>query len=318
MFQKVVIPLDGSELAESVLPYVQQIASPLGAELILVRNIESSAYTFAADSSMAAARLLESMHQEIEKYLVRHREELERSGYRVQTEIARGDIASAIVRVATDHGADLIAMTTHGRSGVPRAVLGSVADRVVRSAHLPVLLIRAAAAEPTVETIREILVPLDGSELSEQALPFANGLAQKIGGRILLLRVVEELADADIFEIFEQSADGPSEMADLFDEAQSYLDRIQKKLSFSNITSKPQVVVAHPAQAILDAAAIDECDLIVMSTHGRSGIRRWVYGSIASKVLHGTECPLLLVRGHVREEVPEMILQHVAEAELAD
>ena len=93
---------------------------------------------------------------------------------------------------------------------------------------------------------------------------------------------------------------------------------MQKKLSFANIASDYQLVIGQPAPAILHAAAVESCDLIVMSTHGRSGFSRWVYGSVASKVLHETDCPLLLVRGHAREEVAEAVPRSVGEAQPAD
>ena len=204
MFQKVVVPLDGSELAEKVLSWVRQVTSPIGTELILMQNIELSAYAFASDSPGVAARLYQTIYRDTEKYLQRQKRVLTKEGYRVQMEIARGDTAGAIVQVAADLKADLIAMTTHGRTGIGRMTLGSIADRVVRTADLPVLLVRAGAEGPATESIREILVPLDGSELSEQALPIARMLAEKQGSHILLLQAIEQLEDIDLAELFDQ------------------------------------------------------------------------------------------------------------------
>ena len=313
MFQKILIPLDGSELAEKVLPYVRQVATPTDTALILVRNIELSSYALAAESPTMSVRLLEALQEDAETYLAQQKEVWHAEGYNVQIEITRSDTATAIIHAASTLKADLIAMTTHGRTGIGRMTLGSVADRVVRSAHLPVLLVRAAAAGPVNEQISSILLPLDGSELSEQALPLARLLARKLGSRILLLQALEELKDLELAELFAQVIGEHGVPNDWYDEAVGYLDKMQKKLAFAGVASTYQVAVGQPAESILRAAAVEKCDLIVMSTHGRSGVGRWVYGSVASKVLHETECPLLLVRGQVHEEFAEIAPYAVTE-----
>lgn len=305
MFQKVVVPLDGSQLAEKVLPYVRQVTSPLGSEIILLMNIDLTSYAFAANEVAMTGGLYESFSQSGQTYLVRQKATLEEAGYRVRCEITTGDTATRITEFATEVGADLIAMTTHGRTGMSRWALGSVADRIVRSALQPVLLIRADAAEPDPPGVLQILVPLDGSQLAEQALPIAQMLAQKMGARILLLQAVEALDDEELAQLFGQGAIESRTPVTWFTDAEQYLAHVQKKLEFVNVICDVRAVIGTPAEMILDTATAADCDLIVMSTHGRSGLSRWVYGSVASKVLHEAKCPLLLVRGHVRETVAQ-------------
>lgn len=312
MFKKIIVPLDGSEVAENVLPYVHTLTLPGETELYLIRNIELSAYAFGAESPTMMTELLDSISADAQTYLARHKDELQARGYCVTTRLTRGDTASSILQLATEQHAELIAMTTHGRTGVGRATLGSVADRVLRSADVPVLLVRDAAGASPGETLRQILVPLDGSDLSEQALPLARLLARELDSRILLLRSVESLDDVHLARLFEDRLDEHDVPSDWYNEAQVYLNQMQKNLQFANIPSEIRVVIGQPAQAILDAAAAEPCDLIVMSTHGRSGLSRWVYGSVTSKVLHETTCPLLIVRAHVREEVAEVEPRWVA------
>lgn len=313
MFQKVLVPLDGSKMAEKVLHTVRQIAQPSKTEIVLMRNVDQSAYALISDSPVVANRLFDSVQTETRKYLAQQKAVLERDGYGVHLEISRGDTAAAIIQVADDLNADLVAMTTHGRTGIGRMTLGSVADRVVRSAHLPILLVRAASPKTDKETIQKILLPLDGSVLSEQALPIARAVARDSGGSVLLLKAIEALEDIDLAELYNHQVDEHGIPTDWQNEAHLYLERMQKKLTFADVSSDYHVIVGRPAEAILHVAEQESCDLVVMSTHGRSGIGRWVYGSVASKVLHETECPLLLVRGHVREEADEVAPGHVVE-----
>lgn len=313
MFKKIVIPLDGSKLAEKVLPYLQHVTNPAESELVLVRNIELSSYAFASDSAFVTAELYEAVQDEAINYLKIQKEKLEESGFSVQMELARGDTATGIVQIATDLHADLIAMTTHGRTGLTRMAMGSVADRVVRSADVPILLVQAEAEQPVSSKLRKILVPLDGSELSEQALPIARLLASETDSQVLLLEVIESLADLELAELFNQIVgeyDVPNEW---YACAEDYLTRMKTKLDMANVNSDFHVAIGSPADCILHAAKAESCDLIIMSTHGRSGISRWVYGSVTGKVLNTAKCPLLLVRGHVRAQVAETMPQFAME-----
>ena len=144
MYRKILVPLDGSDLAEAVLPHVEMLAQTNGSEVILLRVAVNPAYQFAMSDPSIVGVLVSDMEAESEKYLKRMTEQLKSHGIAVTSEIAEGGTADCILKIAEQKGADLIAMSTHGRSGVARWLIGSMADRVVRTAKVPVLLVRPA------------------------------------------------------------------------------------------------------------------------------------------------------------------------------
>ena len=297
MYTKILIPLDSSKTAEQVLPYLTGLIAPQ-AELHLVSVVEPNMYAYALDSNDAAIhdKLQAVIHSDLEQYLVAVRAALQGQGYKVQTWVARGDAAQTIADVASKIQADLIAMTTHGRTGFARWALGSVADRVIQIAHQPILLVRIDQATATAYRISQILTPLDGSPLAEAALAHAEQIAQQTGATLHLLRVVEPLSSWQKTILSEHGYVEQELEAERCTEAQHYLTKVCKRLQTSNIATCTQVYTGGAADAILAVLEKDPVDLIVMSTHGLSGYSRWVYGSVASKVLHNSTCPLLLLR----------------------
>ncbi|RME61010.1 MAG: universal stress protein, partial [Caldilineae bacterium] len=191
MYKKIAIPLDGSPFSERILGYLPGLVTPHQTELVLLHVIELSHYV----SLMApdALHTVDMGHwrQEGEAYLKRVQGELRDQGYQVKARTIEGDVAGAICDAADQEDVDLIAMTTHGRSGFQNLLLGSVADRVVRTARQPVFLVRPQRdAKPRIP-LQRLLVPLDGSELAELALPQAIGLAKANRGEIWLLQAIE-------------------------------------------------------------------------------------------------------------------------------
>lgn len=297
MYQKVLIPLDGSPFAERVLSHIEWLTSPQAAEIILLHVVRPPTYVVGPEA-MAPLEPIDATYAEkdAEAYLKQVKGELREMGLQAHTQIGDGDVASTICGVADAQDADLIAMTTHGRSGVSRWAFGSVADRVIRSAPQPIFLVRGTDDVAPRKTIRKIMVPLDGSELAEQALPQAEVLAKEKGAEVLLLRAIEPLSDREFAALF-AAWESPEEVyAHRQTAAEQYLEQIQGELRATILSSEILVEEGHPAEVILDTAGAEAVDLIVMSTHGRSGLSRWVYGSIADKVLHKATCPLLLIR----------------------
>ncbi len=152
MYQRILVPLDGSPLSEAALPQAEGLARGVGAPLLLVRAVNVPATVIAAtgsDAGMVAPQLLEDAlegeEDEARDYLSQVAERLKAGGLQAAWEVVEGEPARAIIDTAHREGCDLIVLATHGRSGIPRAVLGSVADQVVRESHLPVLLVRPQA-----------------------------------------------------------------------------------------------------------------------------------------------------------------------------
>lgn len=297
MYTKILVPLDSSKTAEQVLPYIQALSTSDG-ELHLVSVVEPNMYSYAFASSESAVRekIQAIIHNELESYLANLCADLQAQGYRVKSWVARGDAAQTIADVATKVEADLIAMTTHGRTGLARWALGSVADRVIHIAHQPIFLVRMNGTPPMSYSIRQILTPLDGSTLAEDALAHAERIARQSGASLFLLRVLEPLGTWQKALLVEQGYDEAALEKERDEEAHRYLAQVHARLHAVKIENRYQVYSGGAANAILQILDKEPIDLVVMSTHGLSGYSRWVYGSVASKILHNSTCPLLLLR----------------------
>jgi nucleotide-binding universal stress UspA family protein len=306
--------LDGSALSEHALPYAVALARLLDARLQLLRVIPDSAvddgetfgYDLAAIYGVAEAlaarqehdRLMrEALRERAEQYLARRAEALEAQGLRVGLEVRFGPPAEVIVEAAEGEHVDLIVMGTHGYGGVRRWALGSTADKVVHATHTPVLLVRGEAPAPA-PALRRIMLPLDGSPLAQQALPLAAVLAARSGAELVLLRAV--MPTLDVAAGVPAPARTPPAIQDMTESlracAQHGLEDLAARLRSEVVPVAALAPVGPAAEVIVDEAAARHVDLIVMATHGYSGLRRWALGSTADKVLHASHTPLLLVR----------------------
>lgn len=297
MYNKVLIPLDGSPFAERVLAHLRSLIEPKAAELILLRVVQPLSYSVSPEAFASLGGMDEQLRwDEAKAYLEGLRGELRSLGSRIHLEVSGGEAATAIVRSADTHGADLIAMTTHGRSGLGRWALGSVADRVVRSASQPIFLVRGTTEVAEGVALKRVLLPLDGSELAEMALEPAKALAKKAGAELLLVRAVVPLSDAEVAGLYTGWGSPDEVYVRRQAAATQYLGRLERGLKEEGLRVATFVDEGHPTQVIVETEASHEVDLVVMSTHGRSGVARWVYGSVADKVLQQVGSPLLLVR----------------------
>jgi nucleotide-binding universal stress UspA family protein len=287
MTRRILVPLDGSPLAESILPSVVEFARLTGAHVTLVRVVEPATEDAGVREAEAA----------VQPYLAGVAERLATEGLTVDTLVLSGQAADQIIERA--HDFDLIAMATHGRSGIGRWVYGSVADKVLRGAGTPVLLVRARADGPVATGHpRSILAPLDGSEVAEQALPLATAVAKAAGAELALVQSVFWVQMAGGGYPY---GDGPVIQADEMLEqaeagARAYLGEVEGRLKADGLNVRSVIRFDPAADSILSAAEEEQADLIVMSTHGRSGLGRWVLGSVADRVLRGATTPVLLVR----------------------
>ena len=297
MVERVLVPLDGSELAEQALPHARYLADTFHASLFLLWVVEAIPYSGDRGEAMTAHF---DVHQMAESYLERVAAELREGGRQVEPQVLSGTPAETILACAEEQAIDLIVMSTHGRSGIGRWVYGSVADKVLRGANIPVLLVRAAVEKVAPEAgYRRLLVPLDGSPLAEQALPHAEELAHATGAEVVLLRV------PTIPPSLTWGPNGGMVVSALLneacEEADAYLANVARRLHARGIEAHRVPTDPGPvADTIIDYAREADIDLIVMSTHGRSGIGRWVYGSVADRVLRGANVPVLLIRARER------------------
>lgn len=288
MIHRILVALDGSKVAEQALPYASVLANVTGAELFLVTAmVPPDRWT----DDGAVARREQEEEAAAARYLDAVRDRLREKGTVVRTKVVWGRAPVVIAAVAEEEAADIIALTTHGRSGITRWVMGSVADKVLHTSLKPLLLIRAQEEPPTPAGLKRILVPLDGSAVSEAALPFVERLARQLRAKLLLEQIVlPATAYAGVFipanvSVLEEIEAG----------AREYLQRIAKDAKRAGVTAEISVDIGYVAEAILEAAKHRKADLIALSTHGRSGPERWVMGSVADAVVRHAELPCLVL-----------------------
>jgi len=294
MTTKILIPLDGSLCAERALTYLQWLGLPENTEVVLVSVIDPAYYVYGA-MNYSAPDLLTSTQANTEKYLKLQSSQLQKQGYKVTTKMTVGDAAAKILEAAQTQHVDMIAMATHGRSGFMRWILGSVAERVISQATVPTFLVRDEHTVPA-KVPSPIIVPLDGSELAEQALATATELAKRMKSELFLLNAFDVVGKVDAGLYVETQEEMDDAIQAWRDYMEGYLASKKAELRAQGIASQTRMVLEDAATAIEDVVAMESAGLIVMSTHGRTGLQRWLYGSVANKVLRNVTCPLLLVR----------------------
>lgn len=291
---KIVVPLDGSALAEQVLAHLPQLAPPNQAEIVLVHVSEVWRYTAATNEFAMPVGIYPYVQASMEAYIEEQQTRLQAQGYQVSTNIGLGLAAEGILKAAAETNADYIAMTTHGRSGFARWAIGSVAERVLQQAPIPVFLVKGDQVTSTGQ-LGQILVPLDGSMLAEQALPEALRLARVSNASILLVRVIQSLDEESKRILFASPAIAEETFERGRSAAEQYLQTIAEQFQAEGVTVDCEVRFGDPIQTILQVADEKEIDLIVMTTHGRTGIRQWFYGSVANKIIRDAQYPVLLI-----------------------
>jgi nucleotide-binding universal stress UspA family protein len=291
---KIVVPLDGSELAERALPYALGLARAANATVTLVRAAVALPLPgFDAWESVELAQ--EEARKDLEEIAVRART----TGIPIETHTVFGEPSRVIQEVVEDRGADLVVMSTHGRSGLGRWFYGSVVDQFLRRTTRPVLLVPASCWKrwPEGDKFR-VLVPLDGSDLSEEALAPAAELAHALGGKLVLVRVLEPkpeprvawLAGLPIIE--EVDADIERRVED----ARIYLREVADRNGAADHVADLIVEEGNPDDLIAQVARDVGAHAIVMATHGRTGLARVVVGSVALATLQRACVPVLMVR----------------------
>jgi nucleotide-binding universal stress UspA family protein len=301
MFKTILVPVDGSELAERALAYAARIAAPVDGNVILLR---------AEALTMRRRPRVVSADPRSTTWLVpanpRARVNLEAAAARVQADGVAAEVdfqryhrggamaAEAILNAVREQQPDLVVMSTHGQSGLARWRYGSVADQIVRGADVPVLLVPATVQRPwAFDRALRILVPLDGSTRAEEILKPAGQMADQLGAELHLLRAVEPLPVG-------VRANAPHRAGSLrsgeLARAWNYLTEVLDRVRRAGRAVAVRAVVGHPSAAIADAAHEADVDVIAMATHGRGGLTRLIMGSVAVATLQKAGVPLLLVR----------------------
>jgi nucleotide-binding universal stress UspA family protein len=288
MFRSILVPLDGSAFGEHALPLALAIARRSGAALHVVH-----VHDVGSDRLLTFYTLDPGVAQGERDYLASVAKRLTaRAGVSVHPAFLKGETAEVLLGHAAATGADLVAMTTHGRGPLSRFWLGSVADEMARRSPVPLLLVRPQEPPPDLAEdviLRHLLIPLDGSPFAEQILAPAVELGRLMEADYTLLQVLPALPPASTTDF------SPQEQ--LRTPAQAYLHRVAEPLRRQGLQVRTEVVVhSHPAAAILEESRSQVADLICLETHGRRGLPRVFLGSVADKVVRGAGGPVLLHR----------------------
>jgi nucleotide-binding universal stress UspA family protein len=301
MYKRILVPLDGSKLAERVLPYVPAVARATGAGVELLRVFNPATLTLADPGIGRYLDQIEAgLREETLEYLNSVRASLASLTTPVSCEAVSGHAASCIIAAADKTEGTLIAMSTHGRSGAGRWLLGSVTEKVLNATASPMLVVRSHGGGngPGEAHLNTVIVPLDGSPLAEQVLPYLTPLAKALELKVVLVRVIPPeglhygykdypVGHSEDFVFGEET---PKRAAD-------YLRRVSDKLREDGLGSVQESVLrGNPAEAIVELAKATPDNLVAMTTHGRSGVGRWVLGSVTDRVVQHSGDPVLVVR----------------------
>lgn len=297
MFKRILVPLDGSQLAEKVLPFTQDLAKQLQATLILFHVVEKNA----PDEIHGQHHLHEI--SEVKTYLSQVAGQLSSQGLSVLQdvhEVQEVGVAQTIYDHAEELQADLIVLCAHGNGGLRNMLFGSIAQQVIRQGHVPVLFIRPETVrEGRVGSIRHILIPLDGLRSHETALPVASFLAKQYQASLRLLTVIPGTENLSVREGI-TSRVSPRITALALDinakQAEEYLRQTSQKISQQGISATGDVLRGDVPARMMEVIEKESINMVVMATHAHGTLdSRWE-GSLTPRFLPGTPVPVLLVR----------------------
>lgn len=297
-FSKILVPLDGSRLAEAVLPVVTSMARAFKASLSLLHVLEQGApETVHGERHLTDAR-------SAEEYLAQVAAGCDCEGLSVALHVhpnPERDVVASILGHAGEFGADLIVLATHGWGGMRDLLVGSVAQQVLKRGTVPVLLVKPSPEHPTVAPypVRRLLVPLDGTRAHDDAvLPVVEDVARAFGAEARLMLVVPtlETVSADQAPIARLTPQATAAALDLEQQdAAAYLGQLARQLRGKGVSASAEVRRGDPVGTVLDVAS-EDADLVIMSTHARAGLEALWSASVGSKLLQRLRPPLLLVR----------------------
>ena len=288
MLEKILIPLDGSKLSDASLCHGVELARAFASEMHLLGVCEGPD---------------EKHHRLMQVYLEKNVEVMRRTAsgkpLNVKTVVLCGEPADRIIEYATRERMSLLITVTHGHAGIMPWTMGSTANKIVHGALVPVLLLRAAEVKkrgPQKSIFSKMLLPLDGSEAGETALPLVLEIAARLKTEVTLLSVVESgqqvhtIGGLDFIRFPEQH------VRKMKSDLSAYLDAAVQRFRDRGIEARGELRSGHAAEEILKCAKAAAVRLVAMSSHGKSGLREWVFGSVSNKILHAGKNHLLLTK----------------------
>ncbi len=319
MFDPILVPLDGSSLAECVLPHTSTIAQAFDARVNLVRVLDRT-------QGPEINQVFDLVNWQINKagaklYLDKTSTRLQKAGIRVDATIIEGLAAESIAEFAQNQGSKLIILSSHGRSGFSQWGISSVTQKIIFRAPASVLIIRAqqsCAEEVEEQRYSHILVPLDGSRRAEIVLPMVAFFAHHHGSKIHIVHVVRTPEMARQLPLTHED----QELSDRIvtrnrEEAAHYLDQVRQHSPLDGIDLEIHLLTSdNPAITLHGFTEQEHIDLVALSAHGYSGNGQWPYGSMVNNFILYSKAPLLIVQDlPIKDEafVADMIPRKMAE-----
>jgi nucleotide-binding universal stress UspA family protein len=323
MFKRILVPLDGSTLAERAIPVAARLAHAAGGTVILLQVVAVPVETGKVPIIIYDQQAIDKHLDAALDYLARVAQSSMLADCAVEVQSLSGATAPSIISALPSLQADVIVMCSHGYTSLKRWMLGSVTQKVARHSPIPVMILREEKSsffeqKPAAEHPMVALVSLDGSSLSETAIaPAAEILAALAAPDKAVLHLLEVVSLPPVYGHLRSQTPFDAEIkAREMQEAEAYLKSVKERLSqkfmaYLNLTITTSIVVdADIAEAIVQTAnqgqskedhAIPAANFIAMATHGRGGLPRWIMGSVTERVLHAAPLPLLIVRPQAME-----------------
>ncbi|HEX2914115.1 MAG TPA: universal stress protein [Chloroflexia bacterium] len=327
MYTKLAVPLDGSPLAEKALPYAIKMANNLNAELLLLKVSEVHGIrTDTIEQELIVIKSSEAYLELVRNTIINPDLKLHMAPEKVKTLALYGDPRRDIADMLPFEGVDMVVMTTHGRTGISRLVMGSVATSVLQHLKLPVMLIKPANLNhkeslegllnnseyelPDPSRLRVVLT-LDGSVEAETALKPSLDLVRKLRASLYLLRVVVPMAPLDYNELYaEYGYDYGTEIAkenkERHEEPYKYLEKIQNDISSSGVSCVKVIRTGNAVDEIINFANMVQASMLVMATHARGPLGQVLLGSTANEVVRRSNLPVVLVHTNEALTQPEL------------
>ena len=302
MFKTILVPLDGSQLADCVLPHVVALARPFDSEITLLRMLEKT-------QAGTSAQLFDLVNWQINKtratlYLEKIKAQIQREKTRVQTTVIEGLVADGITEYAHSHGIKLIVLSSHGRNGLTRWGISSITQKIIMSAQTSLLIVRAHQDGIHSDELserplyRRILVPLDGSQRAENVLPIVTQLAQFHRSQIHLVQIIQTPEMARQMPPTREDVDLSNRIVSRNqEEAGRYLEQLKSRSFLEGLTIQIHLITSdNTAVALHQLVEQENIDMVALSAHGYSGIHQWPYGSMVNNFVQYGKVPLLVVQ----------------------
>ncbi|OGO19286.1 MAG: hypothetical protein A2144_08325 [Chloroflexi bacterium RBG_16_50_9] len=308
VYKKIIVPLDGSEAAETVLNLAKNFAVRSGTALTLLHVCTPEQAEWERLHQSYIERIADQVQHDISKMCDTVQCRFEHATATASPVLVKGEPVREMVRYAEENEANIILMATHGRSGLTRSAMSDIANRVVRTSTVPVWLIRTLGSDEIVCAEwppQRVLVPLDGSDKAEKVLPYAVEYARLFDAELMLLRICEEPEISGDYPWPDWDKHVEHTRSHYQAQCSLYLNEVEQRLKDSGIKVTKESWLGNAAEEIIGYIKQNRCDLVAMTTYGRSAVPRWladlpvghwVFSNVTEQVLATTSRGILLVR----------------------